>query len=470
MFLVPRRRLSQPQYGPQINPKWGLRPAFAWLAAMPSAALINQGSFTRSASLTDSMGLPGRVVTCVGNTTNGFTRTGGSTAAQTKCTFVSIFRWVSGAANNFPQLMGFSGTNSSFRLGAGPAGGGDLGLVKGGVVALSTITLTSGTWYAVVCSHRQDTGEYYLIARPLGGGGLLRAAATNTTASTAGNGTYAVGISRTDYAGSWNGDVAMGFASFDFLSEAAGRELLESSLTIFQPTQTATTVASAGGRVAVATDTITLSDSALADVSKVAAASDTLTLSDSAVSQTDRIAAASDTVTLSDSAVGSSSLPVAATDTIALSDSAAATSSLAVAASDTITLSDSATSQTDRAAATADTVTLSDSATSYTDRIATATDTIALSDSAAAVGPGFTAGATDTITLSDSAVATSLLVSAGSDSIALSDSAAAIINAIAAAVDSIALADFAVAARPGAVAASVRAAPFMANIGAFMVR
>lgn len=246
----------QPQYPVRCD-VFGLRDEFVWLGSLPDAPLQSKPSFTRGASLTNAIINDVKSVSFVGNTSNAYTRSGGNTAAQTKCTFAGVFTWQSGAANNYPQLAGFSTTNTGFRIGSNLQSGGDLCLVKGGVVALATITITSGVQYAYVCSHRQDTGEYYLLAKPINGGETLRASGTDTQASLAGDGIYAVGTARTDFSGAWNGDIGFAFGAFDFLPEARAKEWLKNIWQAFQPLTRKIFVPSAAGGDSVTGNPIT---------------------------------------------------------------------------------------------------------------------------------------------------------------------------------------------------------------------
>ena len=272
-YSQPCRR--QPQIAVALS-RGGVAPFLQWSGAHPSIGMDGY-AWTRSASLADSEGPVGKTVTFTGNTTNAFTRSGVSTAAQTRFFALSVFRWDSGGANNFPQLLGASTGNSSFRVGSTSINGGDLGLVKGDVVALSTVSIASGTWYAMVCSHRQDTGEYYLVARPIAGLTMLRATGTNTAASTAGNGTAGVGISRTDFNGAWNGAIALAVAAFDWVPEGEARQYLDNPWSIFEPQRIWVPVSAGGG--INASVTLTGCSAASAAGTTVALGSATVTLS-----------------------------------------------------------------------------------------------------------------------------------------------------------------------------------------------
>lgn len=205
--------------------------------------------------------------------------------------------------------------------------------------------------------------------------------------------------------------------------------------------------ASTSGGIAVAVDSITLGDSALADVVKVASATDTLTLSDSAVSLTNRISVATDSITLSDSAVAGSSLPAVAVDSITLSATASADVIKVASATDSLSLSDSASADVSKVAAATDSLTLTDSAIASNgtgSHTAVAADTMSLSDSALA-DVSKVSSASDTLSLSDSALADVSKVATASDSLTLSDSALGASALPAVAVDGITLSDSALA-------------------------
>ncbi|MGD9674492.1 MAG: hypothetical protein AB7U98_13550 [Candidatus Nitrosocosmicus sp.] len=205
--------------------------------------------------------------------------------------------------------------------------------------------------------------------------------------------------------------------------------------------------AGGGGITAVASDSITLSDSAAAITTRVAVASDTLSLTDSAVGFSQRVAAASDSIALSDSAVAGVTQAVTASDSISLSDSAVAVVNAAAAASDTLSLSDSAVAVTNRVAEASDSLSLSDSAVAVSTLVASASDSVTLSDSAAASRNtgARPVTASDSISLSDSATAITTRVAEATDSVTLGDSATAVTTRVASASDSITLTDSAVA-------------------------
>lgn len=199
-----------------------------------------------------------------------------------------------------------------------------------------------------------------------------------------------------------------------------------------------------GGITVDASDTITLSDSAVAQLSAVATAADTLTVSDSATALLQAVATASDTASFTDSATAGVQFTAAGSDTLTVSDSATAVLQAVAAASDTFSPSDSATALLQAAAAGSDSLSLTDSAVAVLQAVATASDTLTLTDSATA-GLASVAEAADTLTLTDSATATVALEGVASDSITLTDSAVAETALTAAAADTLTLSDSAVA-------------------------
>lgn len=209
---------------------------------------------------------------------------------------------------------------------------------------------------------------------------------------------------------------------------------------------TSDSAVSAAERVSAAADTLTLSDSAVGEVTSesAAVAEDALTFTDSALSVTERVRVAADSLTLTEEAISTTERVSAAADTITLSDSAVgeATSSAVSEASDTVTLSDSAVSITERVSTATDTLTLTDSASSFAALIADASDAITVSDSA--VGGAVTAvfaDADDSVTFSDASLAELLYAGVGEDSLALSDSAVSFTERVSVAIDALALND-----------------------------
>jgi hypothetical protein len=278
--------------------------------------------WVRGAMPIDNVGLPGRVVDFVGSNTAAFDRSV-TTVAQTRFFAAAVFRWQSGAANNFPQLLGTSSVNSSFRLGASNGNGLDLGLVKGGVFALPTVSLVSGVWYAMITSHDQSTGAYYITIKPLSGGDVTRATGTNTAASSASDGTASVGTSRKDYSGTWNGAIALAYTSFQWVPEARASVLLENPWQIFAPVEEPVFYSLGGNTTGAGSSSITFAASAVGAANKPVAGSSSFTFAASATGAANKPATGSASLTFaaeaegssasSGAAVGSASLTFAAT-------------------------------------------------------------------------------------------------------------------------------------------------------------
>lgn len=215
---------QQPQEAVGINPAWGLSPELVW-----SAAPVDDQIWTPGGAFPQVVTAAGRGLTFTGGQSVGMTRQGRPNFAATKFTAVVVFDWTSGASNNYPQLLQLGGPeNCGFIVGALSPSGGDIALVKGGVsVVGSGLALTSGVTYVLVMSHDQVSGEYYALLRPPAGGATTRDSANNTAVSyNSVSGVMAFGIGRRDLPVSWNGSVYFAFASYDFLPEAGGRELL----------------------------------------------------------------------------------------------------------------------------------------------------------------------------------------------------------------------------------------------------
>ena len=234
----------QPQSLTKFGKQFGFK--FGWLGSAPFVDLVTRRPFSRASGIVDVVGVAGRGVTIAPNATTAISTPAGVNATHQMITFCCVFSWQSGS-QNFPQLIGDSTENVGFRLGASGAGGGTLGIVKGGVATLSTISLTSGVIYVLAASHRIDTGEAYIIARPIAGGTLLRASDTNTSAANYSNNTWSVGSARADFTGSWRGDVFFAAGGHFFLPEQVAANFLDSPWSVFEPRRIFVPVSAGGG-------------------------------------------------------------------------------------------------------------------------------------------------------------------------------------------------------------------------------
>lgn len=234
MTIILRRPWKQqPQSPAGLDPKWGLRPALVFTPAHRDRWAYGSGITSAASSQGLRAVLPGGTQTSA----NVITRAGGITAAQTRCTFVCVVDLAaSGDAYATIASLKYSAVNEGLYFGDITGSGNEIGIVKGGVAALSAVTLSAPGTYVLVASHRQDTGAYYVLARNVATGAVLRNTQTDTSASSAGNGTYALGSTRSDgVTGSWNGGVYLAVGSFDWLPEVLGLELLKSPWQIFAP-------------------------------------------------------------------------------------------------------------------------------------------------------------------------------------------------------------------------------------------
>ncbi|HEX5126507.1 MAG TPA: hypothetical protein VFW00_07180 [Rhodocyclaceae bacterium] len=292
-------------------------------------------SITGTTPTVGQLGLAGR--SFVGNTLNRLEYPS-SAAAQTKFTAMAVFVWRSGAANNFPQLCAGSTGNSGFRLAEPSNGpGGTLALTKGGVTSLAGLSLTTGVPYAVVTSHDQATGDYYILLRNLQTGAVTSATQNDTTVSTAGNGLAAIGNARGDFNGSWNGDIFACTMAFEYIARAQGEAWLRNPWQVFQAPQRVLTLAAAAGASAA------LAGSASAVSASTAVLSSGIPLSGNASAAASGNAALSAQIALAGTASAVVSANAAITTAIRLSSAAtvAATATAALAGT-TATLTGSA--------------------------------------------------------------------------------------------------------------------------------
>lgn len=239
---------QQPQEATDIDPSWGLSAELAWSAAAP----IGDQLWTPGATFPEVVTAAGRGRAFTGNQSVAMTRQGRPGFFSPTFTAVVVFDWASGGANNYPQLLQVGGPeNCAFIVGAINQSGGDIALVKGAVAVVgSGLSLTSGVIYALVMSHNAVSGEYYALLRPLAGAVITRESAVNTaTPLHSVSGVMAVGAGRRDVPVSWNGNVYFAFASYDFLAEPAGRELIYNPWALIDSQRWLVPVAPAGGAV-----------------------------------------------------------------------------------------------------------------------------------------------------------------------------------------------------------------------------
>ena len=151
----------QPNRLARIDPASGLRPEIAWNAAFPQIDLATNLPLTRAAGVVPVLGQAGHALDFTSSAAAGLQRSGGSTAAQTKCTFVVVFR--RGSNNAFANLINLGG-KWSFGF---DGGGLSLGMVLNGVVGLNAVTPTNIGAVCAIGSHDTVTGAYWVMARDL---------------------------------------------------------------------------------------------------------------------------------------------------------------------------------------------------------------------------------------------------------------------------------------------------------------
>lgn len=124
-----------------------------------------------------------------------------------------------------------SSNGTGFNIGY-DGGGVSFGIRKGGVFDLTTITpLTHPV--AAICSHDQATGDYWMLTRELIGNTVSRVTQTNTSASSASNGTFS--INRNGGANTFGGSIFLAVGAYQYFPEAWGRRYLTNPWALFQP-------------------------------------------------------------------------------------------------------------------------------------------------------------------------------------------------------------------------------------------
>lgn len=235
-LILPGRFTSQPWHVPSIDTTspFVKNPIVCEVGGFPIDIVTRQFGTKLSTSESVADRLFGRGTTFVGNTASGHTYGGRPTAALTRITFAAVFDWTSGASNNFPQMAGNYALNAGFILASTSSGGGNIGITKANVVALNTVSITSGEPYFIVTSHEQAGGDYWVLLKNLRTGQVTRTTQTNTSASTGGGGTWAIGRGRSDLNLAWNGTVGMCYIGNNYIPENMGWQWIQNPWQIFQ--------------------------------------------------------------------------------------------------------------------------------------------------------------------------------------------------------------------------------------------
>jgi hypothetical protein len=218
---------------------------------------------TRTGTITSDIRFPGIGCKSTDATTSRYDY-GSQTTTQTKFTACAVFIF-DGGTNNI--IVCNSDSNSGFRLEYGSGAG--IRISKGGVTNLANIALTNGIPYAVVASHEQTAGDYYLLLKNLNTGAITVATQTSTTVSTAGTGAVGVAGGRvTGGSYSWSGTIFMAVAAFEYLPRSLGEAWLQNPWAIFQSPpryifaeETALTLALTGVASTTSVGTVALEES-----------------------------------------------------------------------------------------------------------------------------------------------------------------------------------------------------------------
>jgi len=349
-----------------------------------------------------------------GNTTNGGYTSPGKTGVKTQFSFVSVFKQATTGTNNYPQLMSLGDSFNSVALATNSSAGGQLGILFPGIKALSEVSFTAGVVSVVVGSHDTATGEFYTKIRPLNGGAITAARGNNTVAAASLSGTNRVGICRTDFGGSWNGNIYLAAAGLFFLTEGQSELYLHNPWQLFAPQRTPSFFGAAGG--GGTTYNISISETAsaseiagaiatfLASISETATASETVattavlnaSISETATASETVAAAASFVVTIGETATASETVAMAlgaATFAVDISETATASETVSMLATFGTSISETATAS--------ETVSMLATFLVGISETATASETVAmqLANQTYAVDISETATASDTVVM-----------------------------------------------------------------------
>jgi hypothetical protein len=229
-MLIQRPWTRQPQSRVVVDARWRLRPAAVWIGSQPAVDHGNGNLWVVDQALASDYRGFGRGI--VPSASFPITRAGASTAAEQAFTFAGYVHIGAGSADH--MVFSTTLTTGGFNLYGAGGSGTVLTISKRGVADISNpLTIAQNTTYALIASHRTDTGETYILALPINGGSQLSTTATQTQAALAGDGTLCIGSSGASL--SWVGSIGMAVASFNFLPEQAARALLPNLWALFAP-------------------------------------------------------------------------------------------------------------------------------------------------------------------------------------------------------------------------------------------
>ena len=160
------------------------------------------------------------------NVASGATITGTLAITTGKCTFVAVLRRTASNPYNCVARLSTSGGYLLVNNGNGTG----IGITVGGVGDGPNLTLQNNVTYVVVAS--MDGSTYYVTAKPLAGGAVIRTSGSFTN-SASHNGTAIVLPSASPYA--FSGEVNMIVAGFAFIPESKARLILDNPFRCFEP-------------------------------------------------------------------------------------------------------------------------------------------------------------------------------------------------------------------------------------------
>jgi hypothetical protein len=226
-MIFRRPRAAQPQSPVRIDGASQLRPDFVFLAGQ-SVDLACARPWTQAGGATfnrKSMRAFDPQATA-----NALTRSGSTTAAQTKFTFLMVINRTT--SNSFGGLFKTSVSGGGYAVGY-EGGGLTVGLVKPGVASLNGITHAADKPLVLGGAHDTSTGEYYILSRELLTGTELRATQTETSAAGSGDGT--ITIHHNGSPNNWGDSIFMAIGAYQFFPESWMRRYLRNPWALFQP-------------------------------------------------------------------------------------------------------------------------------------------------------------------------------------------------------------------------------------------
>lgn len=210
-----------------------IKPEFFFLGSQPGVDLSRGAVWTRDSGAVHAFGAGGRGINFASSGGPGLSRAGHSTTAMTRVTFGALY--IRNNSNDFAEVCGFSSNGTGFGLNF-DGGGTAVGIQKNGVIALTNIAPAAGKLVFLLASHDQASGAYWIMASDLTGDALVRATQTETSVSSAPNGT--VTINRNGGANTFQGTIFMAFGAAQYFPEAWGLKYIRRPWSLIEPIST----------------------------------------------------------------------------------------------------------------------------------------------------------------------------------------------------------------------------------------